>query len=70
MKAFWKSITIWFNGVAAGLVTVLPELAEQLPLMKSYMPDDYYKWAFLVVTVGNVIIRARTKTAIGMRDAL
>ena len=69
MKAFWKSVTIWFNGVVLGIVELVPMLVEQLPVMKAYLPDDIYKWAFLTLVIGNTVIRARTKSAIGMRDA-
>ena len=69
MKAYWKSLTIWFNGVLLTLVEAVPMLAEQLPAMKAYLPDDIYRWAFLVLVVGNLLIRARTNTAIGVRDA-
>lgn len=68
MKAFWKSLTIWFNGVLLTAVETIPMMAEQLPAMKGYLPDDYYKWAFITLVVGNILIRARTKTAIGMSD--
>jgi hypothetical protein len=48
---------------------LLPDLMVQLPTMREYVPDDIYRWLFMVVVVGNVIIRARTHTAIGVRDA-
>jgi hypothetical protein len=69
MKAFWKSLTIWFNGVVGSLAMLLPDLMVQLPTLREYVPDDIYRWLFMVVVVGNVIIRARTHTAIGVRDA-
>ena len=69
MKAFWKSLTIWFNTVFGSLTALLPIAMEQLPILKEYLPANWYMWALLVLTVGNVIIRARTSTAIGMKDA-
>jgi len=69
MKAFWKSMTIWFNSVAGGLVVLLPDLMAQLPMLKEYVPTDIYRWLFMAVIVGNILIRARTSTAIGLKDA-
>jgi len=69
MKAFWKSVTIWWNTVAGTIVAMLPLAVDQLPVLKEYLPTNVYMYALLVITVGNIIIRARTSTAIGMRDA-
>ena len=69
MKAFWKSLTIWFNTVFGSLMAMIPLAMEQLPVLKEYLPANWYMWALLALTVGNVVIRARTSTAIGMRDA-
>ena len=56
-KKWWQSFTVWFNGVATTAVVLLPELMAQLPIMKDYLPDNYYKWAFIMVVVGNTLIR-------------
>jgi hypothetical protein len=69
MKAFWKSMTIWFNTVLGSMTAMIPLAMEQLPVLKEYLPVNWYMWALVLLTVGNVIIRARTHTAIGMRDA-
>ena len=69
MKVFWKSLTIWFNTVSGSLIAAVPLMMEQLPVLKEYLPTNWYMWALLALTVGNVVIRARTSTAIGMRDA-
>lgn len=69
MKAFWKSLTIWFNSALAGIAVMLPDFLAQLPMLREYLPDDIYRWLLLFVVLGNVLIRARTSTAIGLRDA-
>ena len=69
MKAYWKSFTLWFNSAAASLALVLPELMVQLPVMKEYVPTDMYRWLFIVTVLGNVMLRFKTTTAVGVRDA-
>ena len=69
MKAFWKSLTVWFNTVSGTLIAMIPMAMEQLPVLKEYLPVNWYMWALLALTVGNLIIRVKTNTAIGMRDA-
>lgn len=69
MKAFWKSLTLWFNSFVAGLAVVLPDLMLQLPALKSYVPANMYQWLFIFTVAGNVLIRLRTNTAVGLKDA-
>ena len=69
VKAFWKSLTVQFNTVVATMVAALPLAMEQLPMLKEVLPSSWYMWALLAVTLGNVVIRARTNTAIGLKDA-
>ena len=69
MKAFWKSLTIWFNSAVAALAVMLPDLLLQLPAMQAYVPTDIYRWLFIVTVLGNVLIRFRTNTAVGVKDA-
>lgn len=65
MKTWWKSITLWFNAIAASIPVLLPLLAQELPTMKAYLPENIYGYLFLVVTVGNILIRVYlTRTAI------
>jgi len=69
MKAFWKSLTVWFNTISGTFIAMIPLAMEQLPVLKEYLPVNWYMWALLALTVGNLIIRVKTNTAIGMRDA-
>lgn len=69
MKVWWKSLTLWFNGVVLTIVETVPLLVDQLPAMKAYLPDNIYKWAFITLVLGNAVIRARTNTALGLKDA-
>lgn len=69
MKVFWKSLTLWFNSIAAALAVVLPDLMVQLPALKEYVGADIYRWLFIITVFGNVLIRLRTNTAVGLKDA-
>lgn len=68
VKKWWASMTLWFNGVMAVVLTLavefLPTALDQLPILKEYMPTDLYKWAFIITIVGNAILRVKTKTAV------
>ena len=69
MKAFWKSMTIWFNSIMGTAAVVLPDLMLQLPTMQAYLPTDLYRWMFVFTIAGNIVIRFRTNTAVGVKDA-
>jgi len=68
MKAFWKSLTLWFNGLIGSLAVFLPDLLTQLPVVQQYIPGNTYKWLFLFAVFGNVLIRFKTNTAVGLKD--
>lgn len=59
-----RSLTVWFNGGMLTLVSLLPSLAEALPLLKDYLPADFYQLAFTVVAVGNILIRGKTNKSL------
>lgn len=54
----WKSWTIWFNGVAAAALGILPMAQDSLPALQQYVPD--IKWAAVSIIVGNVLLRFKT----------
>jgi len=69
VKSWWKSLTLWFNGVAAPVLLLaaefLPDAAAELPTLQPYLPANLYRYAFIAIAVGNVLLRLRTKTALG-----
>lgn len=71
IKAWWKSLTIWFNSALTAVAAIVtsPDLMAQLPLLKTYTPDNVYKWLFIATVVGNLVLRKKTTSGIGMRDA-
>ena len=66
-KKLWHSLTIWFNGILTSLWGVLelaPEVLTTLPTIQGFLPDDKYKLLFVLATVGNVLLRFKTTTAV------
>lgn len=59
-----KSLTIWFNGLAAAALGILPMLQDSLPSLQQYVPD--IKWGAAAIIVGNVLLRF--KTTKGLQD--
>ena len=72
IKAWWKSMTIWFNSALTALAAIVtsPDLMSQLQLVKAYVPDNIYKWLFLVTIVGNLLLRKKTNSGIGLQDGV
>lgn len=62
LKNAWKSFTIWFNGIMAALVGILPMLQDSLPSIQQYVPD--IKWLAVLVILGNVILRFKTNNSL------
>lgn len=63
-KRIWQSMTLWFNAALTTVVPLLPVLMEQLPTLKAYMPDNMYKWAFIIAVVGNALLRFKTNSPV------
>jgi len=65
MKKWWQSFTHWFNGVGATLLMAADPLAQALPSIQPYVGATFYKYAFIGLAVGNVLIRQfKTSSAI------
>ena len=62
LKNAWRSMTIWFNGVAASILTVLPVAQEQLPQLQSYLPANFYQWMMGLVIAANIVLRFKTSS--------
>jgi len=64
IKGSLKSLTMWFNSVLGAAIVFLPDAITQLPMLQAYLPDNIYKTAFVVVVVGNMLLRVKTKDAL------
>ncbi len=59
-----KSLTLWFNGIAAALIAALPLAQEQLPQLQDALPANFYHELMVVVVAGNILLRFKTRSAL------
>ena len=67
VKLWWKSWTIWINGLFAFLPVVITQAQNQLPSLQGYIPSDLYSKLFVAVVVANILLRAKTKEGISLK---
>ena len=60
MKPWYKSKTIWFNAIIAGLVA----LEASFSAMQGFLPANVYGIAVTVLAVGNAMLRIVTTQGI------
>lgn len=65
-KYILKSRTFWFNVAAA----LLPLLADNLHLVREYLPDGGYLVYMCLVSAGNVYLRSATSTAVTLKKPI
>lgn len=53
MKKWYKSKTLWFNAVVAGLAA----LEASASVLSAVLPGNIYAWFTTALTVGNAILR-------------
>ena len=58
----YKSKTVWFHSIVAGIVIFIPELTESLPQLQPYVPENMFKYLAEISVVGGIILRFFTKT--------
>jgi len=56
----WKSKTIWFNTIIAGLM----QAEAAFSLLQPWLGDTVYGVALFTLTVGNVLLRGVTDKAL------
>lgn len=64
LKGASRSKTVWFNSIAGTMLVALPEMKEALPALQTYITPEVYRWLILVVVVGNIWLRAITRSAL------
>ena len=62
-KPFWKSRTLWFNGLIAALAAIEANAMFIQPLI----PGNVYGWGILILSAGNAVLRAVTGQRVGLR---
>ena len=60
LKRSWKSWTIWFNGVALGVIAGLPSVQEAIPQLQQYVDAKLYKELMVAVIAANILLRFKT----------
>lgn len=63
-KPWWRSRTIWFNGICTGLAAA--ELS--LGLLQALLPVNAYALLSFVLVVGNTVLRGLTSAPLAMRQ--
>ena len=69
IKGAVKSVTMWFNGVAVAFVLAAPEIINIVPQMKPYLTDARFEQTMLVVLIGNILLRVKTKSSLKDKTA-
>ena len=64
MKGCYKSVVIWFNGLALSFVSLFDLFHESLPELSQYVPDNIYKKVGLAIIIGNLLLRFKTSKAL------
>lgn len=55
-RCCYKSRTIWFNAIVAGLAAAEPVFG----MLQSFLPGNVYAYLTVALTVGNAILRVLT----------
>ena len=63
-KPWWKSRTIWFNTIVAGLAAA----EANANMIQPYVPGNVYGWGLMLLTVGNAALRFLTTQGICVRS--
>ncbi|MDH2918463.1 MAG: hypothetical protein PXX73_04640 [Sideroxydans sp.] len=67
VKPWYRSKTLWFNAVVAGLLV----LEANFAVLQPYLAGSVYAWFSTVLAVGNAMLRVVTTASLAMggRDA-
>jgi hypothetical protein len=66
-KGALKSWTIHFNLYMAALIEGLPLAKDGFPDLAPYLPDDIFKTGMMLLVVGNLLLRFKTKTCLSVK---
>jgi hypothetical protein len=61
VKGALRSWTIHFNAWLLAVWAVLPSLQEYFPQIQGYLPAKPYQYGMLIIIVGNILLRFKTK---------
>lgn len=61
LKGAFKSKTIWFNAIVAGMAALEPVFGA----LQAFLPGNVYAYLSVFLAVGNAILRAITVKPLG-----
>jgi hypothetical protein len=64
VKRAYVSMTIWVNGIALTVISILPLAQDYAPQLQAYISPDLYKQMMLVLVIANILLRFKTSTAL------
>lgn len=64
LRGALRSWTIHFNLWVALLTELLPMAGDSFPQMQPYLPANVFQAGMLILIVGNILLRFRTKIAL------
>lgn len=64
LQGCYKSVVVWFNGLALSFVSLFELFHESLPELSQYVPDNLYKKLGLTIIVGNLLLRFKTSKSL------
>ena len=62
-KPWWKSKTIRFNAVVAGLAA----LEANAHMVQPYLPGNVYGWGMMLLICGNAVLRLVTSQGVSLK---
>lgn len=60
LKGAWKSWTIRLNAIGIAVLSGLPAVADAIPQMQSFLPEDWYRVIGGVIVGANILLRFKT----------
>lgn len=60
-RGAWHSLTMWFNCLLLSMLPLFEMLADAVPQLREFLPDNVYKTMGLVAVLGNILLRFKTR---------
>lgn len=64
LKNSWKSMTIWFNAMVGGILSMGDTIKDNLPFAQQYLTPDLIKYAVIAVIAINIALRFKTNKSL------
>lgn len=64
LRGAWKSWTIWLNSICIAVLSGLPAVADAIPQMQPFLPEDWYRIIGGVIVGANILLRFKTNKSL------